>query len=112
MVTFPAERRDIMVFLILVAGEASVTGNDLPCVWRMASGARRRRMSTDFMQPLGTPVAGFAIDHRHNFRLLKMACFASHLHHGSRSIDSVAGDTVQWRAVACPVAKAAEDPFV
>ena len=31
---------------------------------------------------------------------------------GSRSIDSVAGDAVQWRPVACPVAKAAEDPFV
>jgi len=72
-----------MVFLVLVAGEAGVTGNDLPCVRRMAGGARRRRMAIDFMQSLRTRVAGFAIDHRDEFRLLKMARFASHLHHWS-----------------------------
>jgi hypothetical protein len=73
MVTFPAEGRGIMVFLVLMAGETRVTGNDLPCVWPVASGARRRRVFTIFMQPFGTLVAGFAIDHRLDFRLLKMA---------------------------------------
>ena len=101
-----------MVFLILVTAEAGVTGNDLPCVRRMTSGARRRQMFFDFMQPSGTRVAGFAIDHRYDFRLLKVACFASHLHHRSRGINSVAGDTVERRPVACPMAKAAEDPLV
>ena len=101
-----------MVFLVLVAGEAGVTGNDLPCVRCVASGARRRRMSIDFMQASGTRVAGLAMDHRYDFRLLKMACFTSHLHHRSRSIDSMAGDAVQRRSIACPMAKAAEDPFV
>jgi hypothetical protein len=101
-----------MVFLVLMAGKTSVTGSDLPCVWPMASGARGRRVLTIFMQPLGTRVAGFAIDHRLDFCLLKMACFAGHLHHRSRGIDSVTGDAVQWRPVACPVTKTAEDPFV
>ena len=101
-----------MVFLVLMADETSVTGNDLPCVWPMAGGARRCRVLTILMQPFGTLVAGLAIDHRQKFRLQKMACFACHLHHRRRGINSVAGDTVQWRPVACPVAKAAEDPFV
>jgi len=64
------------------------------------------------MQSFGTWVAGFAIDHRLDFCLLKMACFAGHLHHRRRGIDSVTGDAVQWRPVACPVTKTAEDSFV
>jgi hypothetical protein len=101
-----------MVFLVLMTGEASLTANDLPCVWLMASGARQRRMFTHFVQALGTPMAGFAIGHRQNFRLLKMACFALHLHHRSRGINSVTGDTVQGWPKACPMAKVAENPVV
>lgn len=101
-----------MVFLVLVAGETGVTSSDLPCVGQMTSSAGGCRVLTIFMQPFGILVAGLAIDHRHNLRLQKMACFAGHFHHRSRGINSVAGDTVQWRPVACPMAKTAEDPLV
>jgi hypothetical protein len=112
MVTISAECRGIVVLLVVVAGKTGLTCGDLPCVWPMTSRTRGRRVFTIFMQPFGTRVAGFAIDHRLDFRLLKMACLAGHLHHRSRGIDSVTGDAVQWRPVACPVAKAAEDPIV
>jgi len=69
-------------------------------------------MRVYFVKAGKIPVAGLAIDHRQNFRLLEMACFARHLHHRSRRVNPVAGDTVERRPVACPVAKAAEDSFM
>ena len=101
-----------MGFFVFVTGQTGIPCRHLPEVRPMASRAGRGRVLIIFMQPLGTLVAGLAIGHRQNFRLLKMACLASHFHHRCRGINSVAGNAVQGRSVACPVTKAAEDPFV
>ncbi len=101
-----------MVLLVLVAGETDVARNDFPCVGPMTSAARGCRVSAICMQTSGTPVAGLAIGHGQKFRLLKMTRFAGHLHHGSRRINFMAGDAVEWRPVSCPMAQATKNPFV
>ncbi len=69
-------------------------------------------MLTIFMQPFGTLVAGFALDHMLDLRFLEMTCLAALKHHRSRSVNSVTGNTVQRGPVTCPVTKVAEDLFV
>ncbi len=101
-----------MVFLVLMAVETGLARGDRPSMRPMTGGASPAGMVALFVELPEVAVAGLAIDHRLDLCLLEMARLAGHLHHGGRSIDSVAGDAVQGRPIACPVAKAAEDSSV
>ena len=55
--------------------------------------------------PAELAMARPAVDDGLDFLLFEMAGVAGHRHHGRRRVDLVTGNTVQGRAVACPVAE-------
>jgi len=65
-----------MVFLVLMAGKTYVACSNLPSMGYMTGGASRTHVVTLFVQLAGTAMTRPAVDHRLDFSLPKMACFA------------------------------------
>ena len=66
-----------MVFLVLMAGETSLTRGNLPSMGHMAGRAGCSGVVALFVQGAEIVMTGPAVDHRLDFRLPEMACFAS-----------------------------------
>ena len=64
------------------------------------------------VEPAEIRMARRAGGHRLEFGFLQMAVTARHRHHRRGRVDLVAGNTVQRRPVACPVAEVAQDSGV
>ncbi len=101
-----------MVLLVIMTGVAGLPLFDRPGMRFVTGGAGESGMAGFLVKADEPRVAGRAAGHRLEFRLPHMAGAARHRHHGCGGVDLVAGDTVQGRPVACPVAEVAKDSGV